>query len=281
MTLFPFTRREQHGQGRVGLWPELFETADRKWPDLIETQPAREEDWRVLASRGGYPTPTHELHDEDARRLWFSGYTQTYLERDLRDLAAVGSIVDFRRLMRAACLRLGTLVNQTELARDVGLSQPTIHRHLDLLDVSYQLVRVPAYAVNRTKRLIRTPKLYWSDTGLAMHLADETTPRGVHLENVVLGDLLAWRGLQADRPEILYWRTSTNEEVDFVIDWAGELLPLEVKSTTKPRVADARHLLTFRAEYQKRCRAGLLLHTGGETFWLATGVLAAPWWRVM
>ncbi len=231
--------------------------------------------------RGGYPTPAHELQDDEARSLWLAGYAQTYLERDLRDLSAVASIVDFRRLMRAACLRIGSLVNQTELGRDVGLSQATVHRHLDLLEVSYQLVRVPAYAVNRTKRLIKTPKLYWSDTALALHLAGETEPRGAHLENLVLADMLAWRGSLVDRPELLYWRTSGGEEVDFVVEWRGELLPIEVKATSRARLSDARSLQTFRSEYPSASRAGLLLHAGTETTWLADDVLAAPWWRVL
>ncbi len=154
LTLWPMTRREQLGLGTAGLWGSLFRTPDKDWPDLLRASTAPREDWRELARRGGYPTPAHTLTDLDSRRQWFAGYTQTYLERDLRDLSVVASLVDFRRLMRAACLRLGNLANQTELGRDVGLPQPTVHRHLALMEVSHQLVRVSAYAVNRTKRLM-------------------------------------------------------------------------------------------------------------------------------
>ncbi len=120
----------------------------------------------------------------EARRLWFAGYAQTYLERDLREIVSVSSLPDFRRLMRACCLRLGGLINQSEIARDIGMPQPTVHRHLGALEVSHQLVRLPSYSVNRTKRLIKSPKLYWSDTGLALFLAGEEVPRGPHLENL-------------------------------------------------------------------------------------------------
>ncbi|HEY0781696.1 MAG TPA: DUF4143 domain-containing protein, partial [Thermoanaerobaculia bacterium] len=249
--------------------------------DLLEGESAPEEDWRELALRGGYPTPAHELGDAGKRTLWFAGYAQTYLERDLQELASIGSLVDFRRLMRALCLRLGGLVQQTDLGRDVGLSQPTVHRHLALLETSYQLVRVPAFSVNRTKRLIKTPKLYWCDTGLALHLAGESEPRGAHLENLVLCDLLAGRDSLPDGPEILYWRTTAGEEVDFVLEWRGRLLPIEVKATAKPRLSDAKTLLSFRGEYGASCRAALLLHAGSEISWLAGGVLAVPWWRVL
>jgi uncharacterized protein len=281
LTLWPLTRREQLGAGAAGAWSRLFERKDSSWKALLEGESAGPEDWRAVAVRGGYPIPAHELADPAARALWFDGYTRTYLERDLQELSSVTSLVDFRRLMRAACLRLGNLVHQTELGRDVGLPQPTIHRHLSLLETSYQLVRVAAYAVNRTKRLLKTPKLYWCDTGLALHLAGETEPRGAHLENLVLTDLLAWRDAQVPRPEILYWRTANGEEVDFVIEWKGQILPVEIKATSQPRLADARHLIAFRTEYPELSRAGLLLHTGSETAWIAEGVLAAPWWRVI
>ena len=281
LTLWPLTRREQLGAGTAGAWSRLFEAEDQSWRDLLEAESAVAEDWRDLARRGGYPIPAHELSDPEARVLWFDGYTRTYLERDLQELSTVTSLVDFRRLMRAACLRLGNLVQQTELGRDVGLPQPTVHRHLALLETSYQLVRVPAYSVNRTKRLLKSPKLYWCDTGLALHLAGETEPRGAHLENLILADLLAWRDSRIPRPEVLYWRTTTGDEVDFVIEWQGRILPVEVKATSQPRLSDARGLLAFRAEYPDITRAGLLLHTGTETGWIAQGVLAAPWWRVI
>lgn len=119
---------------------------------------------------------------------------RTYLERDLHDLATISSLPDFRRLMQAACLRLGQLLNQTELG---------------------------------------------------------------------------------------YWRTTIGEEVDFVIEAANKLLPIEVKATASPRLADFAHLRTFRAEYGNKARAGLRLHTGSSVEWLTPDVLAAPWWRVL
>ena len=176
---------------------------------------------------------------------------------------------------------MGQLVNQTELGRDVALPQPTVHRWLNLLETSYQLVRLPAYAVNRTKRLIKAPKIYWDDTGVALHLAEMDDPSGVHLENLVLHDLLAWRDARLERAEIGYWRTAVGEEVDLVIEIGGRLLPIEIKASARPRLADARHLRTFRAEYGKKARAGLLLHSGSTLEWLAPDVLAAPWWRVL
>jgi uncharacterized protein len=281
LTLWPMTRGEQRGLGRCGLWDELHNTPEAEWREMLAGEKDSAEDWRMLARRGGFPTPALDLATAADRRIWFDGYVRTYLERDLQDLASIGTLPDFRRLMRAACLRMGQLVNQTELGRDVALPQPTVHRWLNLLETSYLLVRLPAYAVNRTKRLIKAPKIYWGDTGLAMHLAEAEEPDGAHLENLVLHDLLAWRDARVERAELGYWRTSIGEEVDFVIEAGGKLLPIEVKSTTRPRLADATHLRTFRTEYGKKARAGLLLHTGSTLEWLAPDVLAAPWWKVL
>lgn len=281
LTLWPMTRREQRGLGRAGLWDDLLKADDKDWLDVLQAGGGEAEDWRLLARAGGYPTPALHMKDKDDRAIWFAGYTRTYLERDLQEISSVTALPDLRRLMRAACLRIGQLVNQTELGRDVALPQPTVYRWLNLLEVSYQLVRLPAYAVNRTKRLIKTPKLYWADTGLALHLAGLERPEGPHLENLVLGDLLAWRDARLDPADVLYWRTAAGEEVDFVIESRGRVLPIEVKSSPTPRLRDAAHLQSFRQEYGRASRAGLLLHTGDRLEWLAPGILAAPWWRVL
>jgi uncharacterized protein len=281
LTLWPMTRREQLGLGRAGIWDELLAAPDDDWPDVVRAQQVPSEHWKALALRGGYPTPALELRTGAERATWFAGYVRTYLERDLQEISSVTALPDLRRLMRAACLRIGQMMNQTELGRDVALPQPTVHRYLNLLETSYQLVRIPAYAVNRTKRLIKTPKLYWADTGLAMHLAGLDEPGGPQLENLVLGDLLAWRDSRTKPAEVLYWRTAAGEEVDFVVEIDRKVIPIEVKATSRPRVDDARHLKSFRGEYKGRSRPGLLLHTGDRVEWLAPGILATPWWRVL
>jgi hypothetical protein len=215
------------------------------------------------------------------RMIWFDGYVRTYLERDLQMVSSIAALPDFRRLMRAACLRLGQLVNQTEMARDLSLKQPTVHRYLNLLEISYLLIRLPAYSVNRTKRLLKSPKLYWGDVGLAMYLAGLTEPTGAHLENLVLLDLMAWKCERLQNTEILFWRTVTGEEVDLVIETEGKVLPIEIKSTSRPRIRDAANLLAFQNEYGKDARTGLLLHSGTAIEWLTPKVLAAPWWKVI
>ena len=92
---------------------------------------------------------------------------------------------------------------------------------------------------------------------------------------------MAWRGSGIDQVELFYWRTSIEEEVDFVVETAGELLPIEVKTTRRPRLRDAAHLRTFRAEYGERSRPGILLHDGELLDWMRPDALAVPWWMVL
>lgn len=281
LALWPMTRREQAGLGRCGLWEELLRADERDWIRVLQKAQNAPEDWKSLAGRGGYPVPAVHMKSASDRAVWFEGYVRTYLERDLQQLSSISALPDLRRLMRAAAIRVGQMLNQTELARDVALPQPTAHRYLNLLELSYLLIRIPAYAVNRTKRLMKTPKLYWGDTGLALHLAGNGEPTGAHLENLVLLDLVAWRDGQTDRREILYWRTAVGEEVDFVIEAGEKLLPVEVKATARPRLGDAAGLRAFRREYPKAARRGLLLHAGTQLEWLGEDALAAPWWMVL
>jgi predicted AAA+ superfamily ATPase len=155
-----------------------------------------------------------------------------------------------------------------------------VHRFLNLLEASHQAVRLPGYAVNRTLRLIKSSKIYWCDPALALHLSGETEPRGAHLENLVLADLLAWRDTQPRRPEVLYWRTATGVEVDYVVETPKRLLPIEVKASARVTTGDVRGLKLFLDEYADRTDGGLLLHTGGEIVRLASNIVAAPWWSV-
>jgi predicted AAA+ superfamily ATPase len=280
LRLQPLTRHEQQGLGTTGIWTRFFETPVSGWLDMVRAAPGHREDWRDAVKRGGFPAVALELQNEQQRSIWFDGYIATYLERDLRDLHAVANLQNFQALMQAAALRIGNLFNHAEVARDVKMPATTVHQYMNLLETSFQALRLAPYANNRTKRLIKTPKLYWNDVGLALHLGGGE-PAGAHLENYVLTDLLAWRDTETPRPEISYWRTASGEEVDFIVDRKRKLLAIEIKSGGAPSARDAAHLKAFCAEYGSQALGGIVLHGGNEAFWLGDNILAAPWWRIM
>jgi len=280
ITMHPLTRREQLGLGAAGIWGELLTTDRKQWRDLVLGQVAPEEDWREVARRGGYPPAAHGIRNDADRWLWFDGYLRTYLQRDVPDISAIDSIPDFDKILRAIALRIGTIVNQTQLARDFGIPQSTVHRYVNVLETSYQVVRLPGFTVNRTKQLVKSPKYYWSDSGFALALSREIAPRGEHFENVVVQDILAWRDSQIMPPDVFYWRTTKGYEVDIVVQSGERLLPIEIKTTSQPSTREVASMQVFLEEYSDQAPAGLILHTGTQTFWIADRVLAATWWQV-
>ncbi len=269
---------ERAERAMAGRWQALVDN-----PSQFEGTHPRFERLEETLLQSGFP-PAALSPDPATRRIWLDGYVRTYLERDLQALSTIDHLVDFRRLMRMAALRSAALVNQSDLARDAGLTQPTAHRYLNLLETSYLLYRLPAYAVNRTKRLIKTPRLFFCDTGLAAHLAGIDSVAdlkksglvGPLLETLVVSDLLAWREDLGARPDILYWRLASGAEVDVVIEQAGTVIPIEVKATSRPRVGDIAHLRLFLNDYGKAAPHGLLLHTGERAERLADRIWAIP-----
>jgi predicted AAA+ superfamily ATPase len=236
---------------------------------------------------GGLPPAALAARPDD-RQSWFEGYVDTYLRRDLRDLTQVGDLAAFSRLMRLAALRSGGLVNQADLARDAAVSRATAARWLSLLGASFIVTLLPAFAESRAKRLIKTPKLYLLDTGLALHLAGISSHEdlahartGTALEHLVLNDLLAWRETELRKPEVFYRRTASGEEVDFVVERGRRLLPIELKAGRSLRTADARALEEFCSEYDRRAPLGIILYGGTEAELLTRRVVAVPLERAL
>lgn len=231
---------------------------------------------------GGYPVPA--LSEDIAfRSSWFDGYVQTYLERDLRDFSATDNLVEFRRLMRICAAQNGRVLNIASLANDAGLSPATARRYLNILEASFQLVTIPAYAVNKGKRLTKAPKIFWNDTGLAAHLAgmfDQNSLRksrewGAWLENWLANHIIVYTSLHIPRLQLFHWRTSSGHEVDFVIEFGQRLLPIEVKATTKPARKDIRGLETFMDTY-KNAPLGIIVCQCERPTVISTRILALP-----
>ncbi len=184
---------------------------------------------------GGYPAliagPVKD------RNLFYSSYLQTYLQRDVRDLAQVGSHEAFLRFLRACAARTGQLLNCSELARDVDVSVKTAQHWLSILTASFQVYLLQPYHTNVTKRLVKTPKLYFLDTGLAAYLTEWSSPdtlaagamSGAMLETHVLVEILKswWHRMQA--PQLYYYRDRDGREIDFLFVQDQTFHPVEVK----------------------------------------------------
>lgn len=221
---------------------------------------------------------------EEQAATWWESYVATYLERDLRQLSQVESLPDFRRVMEMLALRQGQLLNQSEVARDAAVTQPTAHRYINLLETSSLLTRLPAYAVNRTKRIVKSPKPYWFDTGVASFLGGHYSAQsllasreaGGAFEGLVMQHLAVLARLLTPRARLHYWRTTTGLEVDCVLEHGRRLVAFEFKLAERIGFGDVGALRVFMDDYPE-ASAGVVVYSGGEVLRLADRVVAIPW----
>jgi uncharacterized protein len=237
--------------------------------------------WRQFI-RGCYPELAAEP-DRDSS-LWYSSYVQTYIERDVRGLRQIGDLTQFQSFSRVLAARSSQLLNLSDVSRDLGISLNTAKQWLSILEATYQVIVVRPYFENVGKRLVKTPKVYFTDTGMLCHLAGITDTRqaasgplaGAIVETAVLSEIVKSALHRGEDPHIYFWRTSHGVEVDFVIERQGRLLPIEVKQTATPRPALASGLTTFLLDYASKSDRGWLVYLGDTRLPLAPNVTAIP-----
>lgn len=180
-------------------------------------------------------------------QMFYGAYVRTYIERDVRELSEVGDIVKFTRFMTAAAASTGQLVNLSSLARDVGISQPTAERWLSILVASNIVYLLKPYSNNITKRAIKTPKLYFLDTGLAAYLTKWNSPdvlksgamAGAFFESFVISEIIkSYYNKGIIEPPIYFYRDKDMNEIDLIIEENGTLYPLEMKKHADPQKKD-------------------------------------------
>jgi predicted AAA+ superfamily ATPase len=271
LTLLPLSRQEVDG------------LADDSFPWELNARPTPQyaygELWQLL-HRGFYPEVV--VRPELDAGLWLSSYVQTYLERDVRTLRQVGDLSQFQNFVRLLALRSGQLLNLADVSRDLGIALNTAKQWLSVLEASYQVVLLRPFYVNAGKRLVKTPKAYFTDTGILCHLCGLSTPEaaakgpmaGAVFETAVLTEALKRLRNRAVEPRLWFWRTSHGVEVDLLVESEGQVHPVEAKSTGTPRPPLAAGLRAFQQAYD--APAGYLVHTGDQSLPLGSGIRAVP-----
>jgi len=196
---------------------------------------------------GSFPA-IHTTENMD-RDLFYSSYVQTYLQRDLRDLAKVGDELAFLRFLRASAARTGQLLNLSELARDTDVAPNTAKNWLSVLQASGLVYLLEPYYTNLTKRLIKTPKLYFLDTGLCAYLTEWSSPEtleagamgGAILETYVITELLKTYWHLGKKAPFYFYRDKDKKEVDLLIVKDRTVYPIEIKKTASPKRNAVRH----------------------------------------
>ncbi len=236
--------------------------------------------WKRLL-RGGYPELA--AHPGRDARLWHGSYIQTYLERDVRSLRQIGDLTQFQVFVQALAARSAQLLNLSDLARELGVAVNTAKAWLSVLEATHQVIVLRPYFVNIGKRLVKTPKIYFGDTGTLCHLvglwdtaqAMAGPMAGAIVETAVVSEVCRAILHRGEEPRLFFWRTAAGEEVDLVVDTGRELVPIEVKSTGTPNARMAQGIAAFRRAHPARASKGWVIHPGNVA--LPLGPEATAW----
>jgi len=234
---------------------------------LLELWPlATRETSKVSLLRGGFP---EALARPRSASLWYRSYIQTYLERDVRAVSSIRDLATFRRFLALTASRCGQIINKTDLAAPLGVSVPTITEWLSILEVTGQIVVVPPFFENFGKRLIKSAKLYFVDSGLASHLLGIETDAqlqrspflGALFEGFVAAEILKQQQAAGQRRELYYFRDQQGLEVDFLIPISGRRLAVvEAKATVSVRPEDGAAVASLSRSVRRRETRGFVVH---------------------
>jgi len=246
-------------------------------------------EWREFIWKGGFPALWVEPAAAPSRERWYQGYVATYLERDVRNILNVGSLRDFERFIRACALRCGQTLNLSELGRDVGISTSTSKQWLSVLQASNQVFLLEPYFHSLGKRLVKSPKLFFTDTGLAAYLmgfssADalwDSRDAGALWETHVVNQWVRWRDWHEPSLGLWYWRDQGGNEVDLVLERDRKLTAVECKFKERPEAKDLQGIKRFRKFYGREASEHAFIACLTDvSFDITPGVTAAPGWKV-
>jgi len=241
----------------------------------------RREGVEVLWHRGGFPD-AFLAQAEAARWEWFEAYTRTFIERDLPALGINVSAGQMRKLWTMLAHANGGVWNASQLAASLGVSYHTVNHYVDILEQTFLVRKLPPYFANLGKRLVRSPKIYFRDTGLLHYfLGLRTIPtlrvhpaRGASWEAFVIEQVISSFQLLMPGASAFFWRTAAGSEADLLIDRGDRRVPFEVKLNASPRAADVRGLLSCMQGL--KLRRGYVLHAGENQYSLGNGIIALP-----
>ena len=274
LRLLPLSRREAigHPQRQLPWEAEMREPGKKTLPAGL---------WKEFL-RGGYPELA--AHPKRDAALWQSSYIQTYMERDVRSLRQVGDLTEFQSFLRALAVRSAQLLHLSELSRDLGVAVNTVKAWLSVLEATHQVIILRPYFANIGKRLVKTPKVYFTDVGTLCFLAGLKDSEhaasgpmgGAIFETAIITEVFKTIISRGIEPQMYFWRTSTGVEVDLVVESGRGLIPVEVKLSSTPKPAMAQGIKAFRGDFGDKVAEGYVIHTGDIRLPLGSGVTALP-----
>jgi predicted AAA+ superfamily ATPase len=280
LTLLPFSIAESLKRGNKSAdLDKVLQNAFNREKETKRDKHLMLDDWLL---RGAYPEI--RVNREVDRQLWIAGYVQTYLERDVRQVMNVGDLNSFNRFLRLCAARTGQILNMSELGRDAGVSVPTVKKWLSILEASYQIYLMPPHFNNFGKRIIKSPKLYFLDTGIATFLLGlhakeplmQGPMRGPIFETMVVAEWVKAFYNNGERLELYYWRSKAGMEVDLIIDRNGRLYPIEIKATSTVMPGHTENLNKWKELAGDMAEKGIIIADIMESFEIK-GCRAVSW----
>ena len=257
-----FSQSERDGQSER---PPFLPT-----PEIIEARSAHAPKTDIEAIfyqiwKGAYP----KMHraDDDMWQLFYDAYVQTYIERDIRELGSVGNELDFLKFMKVLAARTGQMLNYSDIARDVGISAPTVKAWVSMLQTSGLIFILQPYHNNINSRVIKTPKVYFMDTGLVCYLTGWNAPQtlencamsGELLETYVISEIVKSWWHNGKQPNIYYYRDKDRREIDVILEENGVLYPIEIKKKSNPNSGDIKAFETIETVLKQKRGHGAVL----------------------
>lgn len=283
LDLLPLSWSESVGRPQPRTIDQAFSagSADAFAASLASARPGAADEARRRALSGGMPE-VFRL-DADDRRAWYDSYRRTFLERDLRQLSDISHVPEFGRVLSLALLRSGGLLNKSDIAADAQVSHSTVDRYLNLLQVACQIRLLQPFFPNVAKRLVKSPKLYAVDSGMAAWAANAFDWRaavasakdGALLETFALSDVMAWDGLSG-ASRYHFWRTGAGAEVDLLIERGEEVVAIDVKSAATLTHHDLSGLRALRSDLGDRFRLGIVAYLGQDVRVIDRDIVAVP-----
>ncbi len=239
-------------------------------PKEIATYKRGYSTWELVLL-GGYP----RLYEKQLNHSrFFNSYIRTYIERDVRQLLAIRNASSFQKLLMLLAGRVGNIINYSSLCSDTGISSTTVKEWLSVMESSYVLFQLSPFYENIRKRVIKSPKIYFYDTGLVSHLLGIQTSsqlkrdplRGAIFENAVILNIIKGIKTQGGYEQIFFFRDSNGNEVDLIIKSGRQFLPIEIKSASTFNTEFLKGIKTFRKLLGEKCGPAFLLYNGEERF---------------
>ncbi len=283
VNLLPFSLIELLERPAINIF-DLTDLADIGYIENIYGKPPlRLEEYLF---KGFYP-PIYDKQLEP--KDWLSAYYITYVERDVREITNIVDIETFYRFIQLCAGRCGQILNLSSLASDAGISHTTAKNWISVLQASFILYVMPPHFSNFSKRIIKSPKLYFLDTGLLCYLlrirkAEDilfNSMKGQIFENFVFLEFYKFFANIGEIPPLFFWRDRTGHEIDFIIDAGKKLIPVEAKSgeTVVNSFFDGLNYFKSLDKGANISKTGILIN-GGDVFYIRNGNLALPWYYI-